>query len=420
MIDLEKIVDELSRLTVAEAADLSKMLKKKWGSGGGPVLFEDRKRTRTEPLGRGESLFEYYDNCARHGYDELRAVVNGWLAQMPAADRADLITRMQNGGNRELGASLSELGMHAFVLGSGYRVTPHPEIPGTKKRPDFAATDQQGTEPVAYVEVTTVNPPSSEESNKNRENAVYNAIDGAKIPAGSALGYRLVHASKGSPPLKRLVADVERWATDNAETAKAQEVTKTFTAGDWTVDLDLYSGGTNPEPGVHAIGVIDMGGGIISPHKDLRAALETKSKRYGALDKPYVIAVADGKEQLFGKDSITSALTEAMFGDEIVQFTDGVPQLTHAKNGFWHGPDGPRNRHVSAVILLPETGLWKLREEKWQPLLAVNPWAERPLPDALKKMRRLEKDNGRWVLKEGERFADLVCLPNPWPPAELK
>jgi hypothetical protein len=418
MADLHKIVDELSKLTLREAADLSRMLTETWASGGAAVLFDVRQRTHTEPLGRGESLFEFYDSCADHGYDELRSVLNGWLAQMPAADRADLITRMQNGGNREFGASLSELEMHAFILGSGYRVTMHPEILGTKKRPDFAVTDQQGAELIGYVEVTTVNPPSAEEAERNRENPIYRGIDGANIPAGSALGYRLAHASKSSPPLKRLVADVERWAIDNSETAKTQEVSKTFTADGWKVELDLYSGGINPEPGVHAIGVVDKGGGIISPHKDLRAALETKSKRYGALDKPYLIAVADGKGQLFGKHSIRSALTEAVFGDEMVEFKNGVPQLKHAKNGFWHGPDGARNRHVSGVLLLPETGLWKLREERWQPLLAVNPWAERPLPDALRKMRRLENDNGRWVLHEGELFANIVRLPVPWPPAE--
>ena len=82
------------------------------------------------------------------------------------------------------------------------------------------------------------------------------------------------------------------------------------------------------------------------------------------------------------------------------------------------GAEGPRNRHVSGVLLLPETGLWKLREEKRQPVLAVNPWAERQLPDALRRLRRFEADNGRWVLSEGERFANVVGLPDPWPPSE--
>lgn len=421
MANLQKIVDDLSKLSVLEAAEFVKMLEGKWAGAAGPqgatVLFEDRKRTRTEPLRRGESLFEFYDSCASPGYDEFRSLVNGWLMQLPAEDRDKLISRMRYGGDREFGSSLSELSLHPFILGSGYRASIHPEVPGSTNRPDYAATDPTGATQ-AYVEVTTVNPPDAQGREKNRENPVYNAIDAAKIPAGSAFGYKLVRAGKNSPPLKPLVADIERWARENADAAKTKLVNKTFTTGDWIVDLDLYSGGSNPEPGVHAIGVVDMGGGIISPHKDLREALRDKSKKYGKLDKPYLIAVADGKDQLFSKDSINSALTDAVLGDEIVQFQNGTPQLTRAENGFWYGPDGPRNRHVSGVLLLPETGLWKLREEKWQPVLAVNPWAEQPLPDALRKMRRFELEDGRWVLKEGEQFANLVGVPDPWPPAE--
>src|SRR5260370_32377431 len=40
-------------------------------------------------------------------------------------------------------------------------------------------------------------------------------------------------------------------------------------------------------------------------------------------------------------------------------------------------------------------------EERWQPVLALNPWAERPLPDALRTMNRFEADNGRWIFREG-------------------
>ena len=54
----------------------------------------------------------------------------------------------------------------------------------------------------------------------------------------------------------------------------------------------------------------------------------------------------------------------------------------------------------------------------WQPVLAVNPWAERPLPDALQTTRRFEADDGRWVFREGERFANIVGLSDPWPSAE--
>src|SRR5258708_40345478 len=83
------------------------VLEEKWsgaGSGSGATrLFKAGERTRKEPLRRGEGLFEFYDSCASPGYDEFRAVVNGWLAQMPAGDRNELITRMRYGGDREFG-----------------------------------------------------------------------------------------------------------------------------------------------------------------------------------------------------------------------------------------------------------------------------------------------------------------------------
>jgi hypothetical protein len=206
MADVQKIVNDLSKLTVLEAAELAKMLEEKWRSAGSndglTKLFEDHPRTRTEPLGRGDDLFEFYDSCARPGYDEFRSIVNGWLAEMPAEARGELITRMRDGGNREFQSSLCELAVHAFIIRSGYKAVLHPQVPGSTKHPDFAATDQEGNV-VAYIEVTTVNPPDAQTAEVNRENPVYNAIDGAKLAAGSCLGYRLVRAGKNSPCVYR-------------------------------------------------------------------------------------------------------------------------------------------------------------------------------------------------------------------------
>jgi hypothetical protein len=418
MANVQNIVDDLSKLTVLEAAELAKMLKESWGAGDGSAkLFEAHPRTRTEPLGRGDDLFEFYDTCARHGYDEFRSIVNAWLAEMPTEARAELITRMRNGGNREFQSALCELAVHAFLVRSGYKVVLHPDVPGSTKHPDFAATDQEGNV-VAYVEVTTVNPPDAQAAELNRENPVYNAIDAAKLPAGSCLGYRLVRAGKSSPPLRRLVADVERWARENEEAAKLGEVSGRFTAGDWEIELDLYAGGSSSEPSSKAIGAADMRGGLITPHKDLRGALDEKSDRYGTPDAPYLIVVADAKDQLFGKDSTKLAITEAVLGDEIVKVQDGNAIIARAKNGFWHGPRGARNRHVSGVLLLPGTGLWRLREEKGQPILAINPWADRPLPKGLKALRRFEAKDDKWVLQDGEMFANVLGMPDPWPPDE--
>jgi hypothetical protein len=382
------------------------------------MLFEDRQRTRKEPLERGESLCDFYDSCALPGYEQFRSIINRWLKEMPEKDRQELISRMRYGGNREFGACLSELSVHAFLIRSGFKVTVHPEIPGTTTRPDFAALDEEGAV-AAYVEVATVNPPVAQEKEENRENPLYKAIDGVKLPSGCALGYNLVRAGKSSPPLKAVVAEVEKWARENEAAAKSGVVSKTFVAGGWSVELELFAGGESTEQAQRAIGVAFRRGGVIEPHRDMREALGDKGKRYGDLKAPYVIVVADGKDQLFSKNTIKSALTEAVFGDEIVQFKNGgSAHQTFAGNGFWHGTAGARNRHVSAVLLLPDTELWKLRNENRQPTLAINPWAQRPLSDALRTLPRFESDNDLWVFREGNRFADILELPDSWPPEE--
>jgi len=382
------------------------------------MLFEEHQRTRTEPLKRGETLWEFYDACALPGYDEFRSVINQWLGEISEKDSRELIGRMKYGGNREFGACLCELSVHAFLIKSGFKVVAHPEIPGTTKRPDFAAFDDAGVL-IAYVEVTTVNPPNAQEKEKNRENPFYNAIDGVKLPPGCALGYNLVRAGESSPPLKPLVSEIEQWARENEEAAKSSDVVRTFTAGEWVVELELFGGGKSMEPAPGAIGAAFLRGGMIEPHRDMREGLEEKAKRYGDLNAPYVIVVADGKDQLFSKDSIKSALTEAVLGDEIIQFkSGGVAHQTFARNGFWHGAAGARNRHVSAVVLLPDTELWKLRNENRQPTLAINPWARHRLPDKLRALPRFEPDNDLWVFRQGERFADILKLPKPWPPQE--
>jgi large subunit ribosomal protein L7/L12 len=55
MVDLEKIVDELSGLTVLEAAELSKMLEEKWGvSAAAPVAVA----AAAAPAAAGEAAAE--------------------------------------------------------------------------------------------------------------------------------------------------------------------------------------------------------------------------------------------------------------------------------------------------------------------------------------------------------------------------
>ena len=377
-------------------------------------LFEERPRNRQEPFERGDRLFDFYDQSNRDGYDELRSILNSWMSEIDDDEWTEFYSRMRYGGNSAFRSTFCELLIHALLVRLGYKVSVHPDVPGSKKHPDFGIRDKDG-KILCYVEVTTVNRADDDESQSNREAPIYNAVNKAKLPAGCLLGYNLIQAGPDSPALRPLVKSIETWAKENSERARTEEVVQEFAAGSWKLEIELFAGG-DAAPGTSAIGVAAMPGGIIAPHKDIREALEWKSRRYGEMQTPYLIVVGDTKNQLFGKEAVKNAITEAVFGDEIAVSIDGKLSRDFAKNGFWVGKTGLRNRHVSAILLLPDAGIWRLREKRWQPTLAINPWANHSIPEPIKSLRRLEAEDGKWVERDGTSVADILGLPIPWPP----
>jgi hypothetical protein len=382
-------------------------------------VFDPGVRTRKEPQRRGERLHDFYSSSGRRGYDELRSLVNAWAERLPEAGQQEIVARMRGGRDSDFSAALCELLVHEVLCRLGCVVEPHPMLDGSTRRPDFLAMSAE-RETLAYVEVTSVNPPVSEEAQENRESAIYNAIDGARLPAGCLLGYDLIRAGEGSPPLRPLVGAVETWAQEVVSQGIAESAVRNFAAGDWDIQLELFVGG-GEEVAVNSIGAVGSAARWIAPHEDLRGALARKAGRYGSLGAPYLIVVVDAKDQIAGVDHVRDAIMEAVAGDEVIaEDLDGGrgPRVARANNGFWKGRHSPRNRHVRAVLLLPDPGIWRLRNERFQPTMALNPWATYPLPERLAPFPRYAAQANKWRFLEGRSVADVLELPKIWPPRD--
>lgn len=241
---------------------------------------------------------------------------------------------------------------------------------------------------------------------------------GVKVPKGAVLGYELIRVGANNPALGNLVEAVEAWVKGSFDQAKETPASRRFSVVDWEIELELFVLESMKDDG-HAIGISHGAVEFIAPHEDLRRALYRKSRKYGTMDAPYLIVVADSKGQIAGADSIKNALTQAVFGDEVVHLRGNEPpRITYANNGFWWKRDGSHNKHVSAIMLFPDPGLWALRSENHQPTMAINPWGDRFLPEVLKVFPRYEADGPRWLLNDGKTVADVLGLPTPWPPAD--
>jgi hypothetical protein len=88
-------------------------------------------------------------------------------------------------------------------------------------------------------------------------------------------------------------------------------------------------------------------------------------------------------------------------------------------DGYWGHADIARHKNVSGVLLLPKPHLWDLRNERWQPLLLRNPWADDPLPANFLPLPGYAVDgDGKLSKTNGTSLADILKLPKVWPPAE--
>jgi hypothetical protein len=88
-------------------------------------------------------------------------------------------------------------------------------------------------------------------------------------------------------------------------------------------------------------------------------------------------------------------------------------------DGYWGHADTARHKNVSGVLLLPKPHLWDLRNERWEPLLLRNPWTDNPLPaDFLPLPGYAVDSDGKLSKTDGMSLADILKLPEVWPPAE--
>jgi hypothetical protein len=259
----------------------------------------------------------------------------------------------------------------------------------------------------------------------NREAEIYNALETVDLPAGWLLGYEVDVHGTGSPSLNKLKAEVEQWAREVCGEDSAQMPRRIFEAQDWRIDLTLLGGFRKDKQYERKIGAAMAGVREISPHVDLRLALRNKARKYQLEDVPYVIVVADCKNSIPVGDHVEDALIDGLFGTRHVVFrklADGSFETfdDRADDGFWGRHGAPRNRNVSAVVILPEPNLWKLRDDRWQPIIAYNPFATNPISSDLLPLAGfgiVENDEGYGRI-EGGRLADFLGLPNLWPPNE--
>jgi hypothetical protein len=383
------------------------------------MLFEEKVRTRAEPKKQGENDFAFYDSATGVDYDQYRATLNNWVAELPKDARKDMIGRLRADDRYGYQAALAELLIHAALKRQSYQIEIHPKTEQNSNQLDFLVRNPDGTT-AAYIEVTSFGPAEEFFKKHKRGADIYNYLDRTRLPLGVRLGLHFVTHGARTPGLKKLRGVIEAWA-DKTVVDPASPPSKIIEIDDWEIEVFLFGGFKTGGGQEHAIaGSLDLGR-VVTPEVEIRQALNIKGDRYGTLDAPYIVVVADLKDELIGGEDNDDALRDAVFGTlvgDLVVDENGKPRAigSRLRDGYYGSVGDPRHCNVSGVVLLPRANLWKLREERWQALCVRHPWSTHKLPDGPLPLPGYTADDcGAIASYQGTSLADLLGLPAVWP-----
>ena len=302
-------------------------------------MFNNSIRTDASPKTYSESLFAFLDRSGRPEYEKVRVLISDWIAHVPPTERDDFVRRITSGQDVVFHSAFLELYVHELLTATGQSVTFHPELSGTKKRPDFRAVGSRAGK--AIVECTV----ATEDSDKDRAaqarlNTLFDSINRVDC-ADVFLDLRVAGTPMTPVPGGRWRKKIQKWVD-------ALDYDSLLAMGPVPIDanlpcLDLVHDGLKvsikPIPkkssargkGQRSIGVSSGEGCIVTSHNEIRETVRDKAGRYGRMSCPYVVAV-----NCLGELADEEEIFAAMFGH----------------SGLWKHSGNPAHTRVSAVLAI--------------------------------------------------------------------
>ena len=378
-------------------------------------LFDDMPRTEVSPRQHDEPLFAYLNRSSHRKATEIRRRLESWFERFPVEAQYDVWGRFRGDDDHAHRGAVFELLVHELLTRLDCIVEVHPDIRGTRSRPDFLARYK---DQCCYVEATVIDPSSSPFArNPLEEDAV------AKINELKSQHFYLFAEVDGklSSALSR-----KQVAQPFANLLEAHDPDE--------IQLLIDEGGLRAAPSRKVdYGAWSLQGWLVpmSPEKrgdgksrtlvigparsemmdsstPIQRAIRKKAMKYCHLNAPLVVA-ANVRDFFFDKD----AQMEALFGKE--RFTyfeerpDLPPKLGRKPDGVWiQGGFQPRYTRLHAVLFFRDIAPWNLGGV---PIgLYLNPFVgDMQLPDALYRLPYARGARGKeieWV--EGEDIGGLL------------
>jgi hypothetical protein len=320
------------------------------------ILFDQKERNDDRPAFHVDNTYDFYDRSSLPQIEQIRNTLNQWFTNFPESERKDLKLRLQ----KEFSAAFFELFLHELFKREGFTLEPHPNVPGTNKKPDFLV---KGNGLEFYLEAKeSTDKTESERSLDNRIHQLYDLLNQTDSPNFFLLIKELVLKSQNQPSAKaiklHLENELKRYDPDLI-TMKIESIgfdgTDTITYEDDDVRLAVSLISKSPQlrgnEDVRPIGMYPFQSFWGGSDESIKTAIKKKATRYGVLNKPYLICINATSEK--GLDYYD--MMNALFGSLQLTFSTSTENRrehwTRALDGVFLNSYGPNFTRVSAIYI---------------------------------------------------------------------
>jgi hypothetical protein len=315
-------------------------------------LFGDRMRTNLARRRPGEDWFAFLERVGPSRYfARLRQLVDTWFDELPTEQQKALRPRLMSRDDATSMSAFWELYLHAALLRSGLEMEYEPPLDRSTRRPDYLVRDGGGGS--FYLEAVLVGDPEHRKQEDKLEEPITEALR-ALDSSQFTVDFQIRKRGASSPKLGPVKAQVRRWLADldreeimrrHKEHGRARVQPLLVRAGDWLLNFSPIPRpdslvGTSSAAGAISIfpGRTAWGGDWSRVH----AALEEKARRYGDLDRPFVMALLTN-DVFVDEENIAAAL----HGEPAFAAKTDSHFAVGRVGGLWGGGGGSR---VSAVL----------------------------------------------------------------------
>lgn len=260
-------------------------------------LFEDKHRDNYKRASFGENLYNFYDTNEQTHIVEVRELLNKWFENYPD----DYKQNLQNDFKNKFHDAFHELFIHETFYRQGFTLTPHPKLPNSTRKPDFLAA-KNGKE--IYIEATTVSYLSDLEIKK--ENFKENFLEELNKMSSPNfwLGLKELEFKKDNFPkvgnlrkgFEQELSKLDPEELQNKEKSRLASHDLKYEDNDLKIVVTLFvkSEAAKQASDFRTIGIQMSPVTIKDASNDADKILKSfidKSKRYGELDKPFIICL---------------------------------------------------------------------------------------------------------------------------------